>query len=84
MLIDYWLYSHYNCEEVKKLYRKVDKLGRLVIPKEIRKHLNIKNGDVLHIEIKNNKIILEKDLSLEELAKYRDEIDRKIKELTQL
>lgn len=44
----------------KKETRSVDDLGRIVIPKEIRKSLNIKNGDTLKFSIlKDKKIILE-------------------------
>jgi len=31
----------------------IDSLGRLVIPKEIRKHLDVKNGDPVEIYILN-------------------------------
>ena len=38
--------------------RRIDELGRLVIPKEIRKNLKIKNNDQLEIEVIDNKIVL--------------------------
>ena len=40
--------------------RKIDELGRIVLPKEIRKSLNINTGDDFQITIENNKIILNK------------------------
>lgn len=40
--------------------RKIDDLGRIVIPKEIRGALDIKTGDSLEFYIENGKIILEK------------------------
>ena len=40
--------------------RRIDELGRLVIPKEIRKNLKIKDNDQIEISILNNKIILSK------------------------
>jgi len=40
--------------------RKVDELGRIVIPKELRKNLNINIKDSLEIYTKGNQIILEK------------------------
>jgi AbrB family looped-hinge helix DNA binding protein len=40
--------------------RKIDRLGRLVIPKEMRDELGIKNGDKVKIELKGNKIIVTK------------------------
>lgn len=40
--------------------RKVDELGRIVIPIEIRKELGIKDGESLDISVIDNKIVLEK------------------------
>lgn len=40
--------------------RKIDELGRIVIPKEIRKNLNIKNGEDIQIYIDEESIILKK------------------------
>ena len=40
--------------------RRIDELGRLVIPKEIRKNLKIKDNDQIEINIVDNKIILSK------------------------
>ncbi len=40
--------------------RKVDELGRIVIPIDVRKQLGIKEGETLEISIENNKIVLEK------------------------
>lgn len=40
--------------------RRIDELGRLVIPKEIRKNLKIKDNDQVEITIIDNKIVLNK------------------------
>ena len=40
--------------------RRIDELGRLVIPKEIRKNLKIKDNDQIEINIINEKIVLNK------------------------
>lgn len=40
--------------------RKIDNLGRIVVPKEIRKNLNIHNGDDVQIFIEGDKIVLKK------------------------
>ena len=45
--------------------RRIDDLGRIVIPKEIRKTLRIKEGDSLLITLENLRIINE---SLEQLV----------------
>ena len=40
--------------------RKVDELGRIVLPKEIRNSLDINNGDWLEIFVNSEQIILQK------------------------
>lgn len=40
--------------------RKIDELGRIVIPKEIRKNLSIRNGEDVQIYVEEDKIILKK------------------------
>lgn len=40
--------------------RRIDDLGRIVVPKEIRKNLRIKEGDNLEIFVQNDEIILKK------------------------
>lgn len=42
------------------IVRRIDDLGRVVIPKEIRKNLRIKEGDNLEIFVVNEDIILKK------------------------
>lgn len=40
--------------------RKIDELGRIVIPKEIRKNLGIRDGETLEIYLDSDSIILKK------------------------
>lgn len=40
--------------------RRIDELGRIVIPKEIRKNLRLKDGESLEIFINNEDIVLKK------------------------
>ena len=58
--------------------RKIDELGRIVIPKEIRKNLNIRNGEDVSIFVKDNMIVLkkyERALTIKEISqKYINEI----------
>lgn len=43
------------------MVRPVDKMGRVVIPKEFRKHLNIENDvDSFEISLEGDKIVLKK------------------------
>lgn len=42
------------------IVRRIDDLGRLVIPKEIRKQYQLKEGDSIEFYTENGKIVLEK------------------------
>ncbi len=54
--------------------RKIDELGRIVIPKEIRRMLSIRDGENLEIFIEENKIILQKYLVMENLTDLSQKI----------
>jgi transcriptional pleiotropic regulator of transition state genes len=41
-------------------FREIDKVGRIVISKEIRNHLNLIEGDILHIEANDECITIRK------------------------
>lgn len=51
--------------------RRIDELGRIVIPKEIRKKLNIRDGENMEISVDNDLILLKKhqiiDLKIKEI-----------------
>lgn len=47
--------------------RRIDELGRIVIPKEIRKNLRIKNGESLEFFLDGDSIILKKFSQIESL-----------------
>lgn len=53
------------------IVRRVDELGRIVIPKEIRKNLRIREGDPLELFVDNDGLVLkpyhEKHLNFERL-----------------
>ena len=40
--------------------RKIDSLGRIVIPKDIRKHLSVESGDEILLTVKDDKVFIEK------------------------
>lgn len=42
------------------IIRKVDELGRIVIPIEIRKYINIQQGEILEFNVDDNSIVLTK------------------------
>ena len=51
------------------MIRRVDDLGRIVIPKEIRRSMGIRDGDAMEIFLEDNRICLEKyGISEEDLA----------------
>lgn len=67
--------------------RHIDDLGRIVIPKEMRDSLNIRPGDIITMQIDDDKLILsKKGLSKSEKAlKYiRDTKDVDIEELIRI
>ena len=65
------------------IIRRIDDLGRIVIPKELRKSLRIKNGDSLEIFVDKEDIVLKNYYpmeSIEEAAmKYVDSFNQVIK-----
>lgn len=44
------------------IVRKLDELGRIVLPMEIRKTMDIKDRDGVEIYVEDNKIVLKKHL----------------------
>lgn len=60
------------------IIRKIDELGRIVIPKEMRNSLNINNGDDIEIKVVENQICLKKHSILcdkvDMLNKYIDNL----------
>lgn len=42
------------------IVRKIDELGRIVLPKEMRRTMKIKEGDPLEIFVDEDKIVLQK------------------------
>ena len=65
------------------IIRRIDDLGRIVIPKELRRTLRIKNGDSLEILVDNDDIILKKYSPMESIeeaaAKYVECFNQVIK-----
>lgn len=66
--------------------RKIDELGRIVLPKEIRKTLNINTGDDFQIFLEEDKIILQRYQRLKNIEKelikiinlFKEELEYKI------
>ena len=52
--------------------KRIDELGRIVIPKEIRNSIKINNFDELELFIDNDSIVIKKTIGLE---LYKEKID---------
>lgn len=63
--------------------RRIDELGRIVIPKTIRKDLKIEAGDNFEIYIKEEKIIMEKHSELSKEIDIEKTIAKTLKDLLQ-
>ena len=50
--------------------KRIDELGRIVIPKDIRKRLSIKTNDTLEIGMDGDKIVLNKRIAIKEQNDY--------------
>ncbi|MBR4617863.1 MAG: AbrB/MazE/SpoVT family DNA-binding domain-containing protein [Bacilli bacterium] len=65
--------------------RRIDDLGRIVIPKEIRRNLRIRDGESMEIFVDNDFITLKKYSSLDELTNISellvDSINNEIKKV---
>ena len=64
------------------MVRRIDELGRIVIPKEIRKNLKLNMGDNVEIYVEDNKVTLKKYSSLIGLEEDLFNIAKVINELT--
>ena len=62
--------------------RRIDDLGRIVIPKEIRKNLKIKENEVIEIFINNDEIILKKFSRFNDSEKVLSDYIKVINDMT--
>ena len=66
------------------IVRRIDDLGRIVIPIEIRRDMNIRDGDPLEIFVdKNGEVILKKYSAVAELGPFAQGIVNSLHETTQ-
>ena len=61
---------------------KIDDKGRVCIPNEIRKMLNLKSGERMLFQVQDDKIILRKSTSMEEFIKKSEDFSEKLKGVT--
>ena len=62
--------------------RRIDELGRIVIPKEIRRNLKIRDGENIEIFIENDSIILKKYSRIEDSIEYAKNLSFILNNLT--
>ncbi len=65
------------------IIRRIDDLGRIVIPKELRRNLRIKNGDTLEVFVDDDSVVLKKYSPIENIedtaTKYVDSFNQVLK-----
>ena len=61
---------------------KIDSKGRVCIPNEIRKLLNLKSGEKVLFQVQDDKIIIRKSTSMEEFIKKSEDFSEKLKGIT--
>lgn len=64
------------------IVRRIDELGRVVIPKEIRRTLRIKEGDPLEIFTERDELMLKKYSPIATLEKFSDSTAHTLHELS--
>ena len=52
------------------IVRRIDDLGRVVIPKEIRRTLRIRDGEALEIEVRDDNIVLKRYSSFGDIQSF--------------
>ena len=62
--------------------RRIDDLGRIVIPKEIRRNLRIRDGESLEIFVDNNNIVLKKFSIMRNVDEYASNLVDSLYSLT--
>jgi len=68
--------------KIAGMVRRVDDLGRIVVPKEIRKNLKIKTGECLEIFLENEKIVLKKKELINNYSESLDNLLNIVSKLT--
>lgn len=54
--------------------RRIDELGRIVIPKEMRNELGIRDGELLEISLQSKELIIKKYSKMEKIKKVSENI----------
>lgn len=62
--------------------RRIDELGRVVIPKEIRRNMRLAEGEEVEIFVDDGKVVMQKFSTVMNLKRFSDEIALNLAELT--
>ena len=65
------------------IIRRIDHLGRVVIPKEMRRALRLKDCDPLEIFLQNEEIVFKKYSPIENVNNFASSVAKNIEEITQ-
>jgi stage V sporulation protein T len=65
------------------IVRRIDDLGRVVIPKEIRKKMGVREGDPMEIFIEGRKLVIEKYFPMGQYTEQAAEYVRSFQSVTQ-
>lgn len=65
------------------IVRRIDELGRVVIPKEIRKTLRIKEGDPLEIFTERDELLLKKYSPVQSMGGFAESFAESVSEVTE-
>ena len=64
--------------------RRIDELGRIVIPKEIRSNLGIRDGELLEISIENKGIVIQKYSQVENIKDISEKITKIVSDVCKI
>ena len=65
-----------------KIVKEIDKLGRIVLPKNIRQHLKVKLGDSVCLEVVNENVVMSKNNTILNVGDFCELICESIYEMS--
>lgn len=71
-----------ECMKATGIVRRIDELGRVVIPKEIRRTLRLKDGDPLEIFTDRDELMLKKYSPIATLEKFSESTTKSLSDLS--
>lgn len=71
-----------DCMKATGIVRRIDELGRVVIPKEIRRTLRLKDGDPLEIFTDRDELMLKKYSPIATLEKFSESTTKSLSDLS--